>query len=369
VLVLAFLVGPFDAIVLKRLRARHRSWLTALGWTALATIAGVVAPSVLRSGKTTLTRLVEADIVQHAEGTSDSSTAEQPHASEVWRSGVTAIFAGSSGALPLRPATTGTSAGNVGGGVTDGASWWRGVSPISESRLSFAPFETRQAAISPVSPRANSPLPFRIGQWTFRALMDQSLSPVDGAGALDWMESLRAELSSGNTKYGSRPVVRVRGLPKTCVVEKAALQWPGSLAPEPSREVVWTVLRAEDAVESKEGITNATERSLVSVIIDPPSQIATPVHAADFVSIGLHSENGNRSDFWPGAALSLPGARDRSAAIDAKISSGAFACLYLYLREIPDDLAPPDLNTRLSTDAVIRLVFPVAPVTSVRTTP
>jgi len=361
VLVLSLLVGPFDAIVLKRLRARHRAWLTAMGWTSLAAIAGLVAPSVLRSGKTIMTRLVEADIVQAGPqpvpGAEGPSGATVHHPAEVWRSGVTAIFAGSSGRLSL------TSAKDGAGPAASDWGWWRGVSPLGDSRQAFSAFETRQSTPTPVSPRFNVPLPLRVGQWTFRTFMDQSLSPIDevdrAGGWAGWMPALRADLRLDGESIGQRPIVTVHGLPMNCTIANSALQWPGALSTAVSKGVVWTVMRVESGATT-EGLTEgASEVVLVPFIVDP-AQITSPNPAPDFSPIGLQSSGSYSGRFRPGEALSLPGARERSLAIDARVESGGVACLHLYLRGVPDELGSGNPETQRSADAVIRLVFPVA---------
>jgi hypothetical protein len=59
---LAILIGPVDAIMLKRLNARQRSWSTAIGWCVL--IAGIAAyvPAAIRTAPTTLDRMSILDI-------------------------------------------------------------------------------------------------------------------------------------------------------------------------------------------------------------------------------------------------------------------------------------------------------------------
>src|SRR5690606_1059067 len=44
--ILALLVGPVDYFVLRRLGAAQRSWLTALGWVALASAVAYGGPKV-----------------------------------------------------------------------------------------------------------------------------------------------------------------------------------------------------------------------------------------------------------------------------------------------------------------------------------
>jgi len=59
---LAFLIGPVDRVVLKRLGKLHRWWLAALIWIGLATIGAWILPTKVRSGPTTSNtiRIVDA---------------------------------------------------------------------------------------------------------------------------------------------------------------------------------------------------------------------------------------------------------------------------------------------------------------------
>ncbi|HLO39466.1 MAG TPA: hypothetical protein VK176_00470 [Phycisphaerales bacterium] len=59
---LAILIGPVDALLLKKLQARQRSWATAIGWTLLVGVLAAYLPTILRSGRTTFDRYTVLDV-------------------------------------------------------------------------------------------------------------------------------------------------------------------------------------------------------------------------------------------------------------------------------------------------------------------
>ena len=64
-LALALLVGPIDYLLLGKLKLRHRSWLTALAWIAIASTLAAVAPRLIRSGST---NAIALRVVDHTAG-------------------------------------------------------------------------------------------------------------------------------------------------------------------------------------------------------------------------------------------------------------------------------------------------------------
>lgn len=64
-LALALLVGPIDYLLLGKLKLRHRSWLTALAWIAIASTLAAAAPRLIRSGST---NAIALRVVDHTAG-------------------------------------------------------------------------------------------------------------------------------------------------------------------------------------------------------------------------------------------------------------------------------------------------------------
>lgn len=90
-LALALMVGPGDLILLKKLRLRHRSWISALVWIALACCAGYFIPPMIRASPTSANRLEVIDSLRLPEQTFNACT------------GISTIFAGG----PINDALTG----------------------------------------------------------------------------------------------------------------------------------------------------------------------------------------------------------------------------------------------------------------------
>ncbi|MEC9373213.1 MAG: hypothetical protein VYC34_05185, partial [Planctomycetota bacterium] len=93
-------VGPVDWFGFKRLGKRHRSWMTALGWVCLFSLAAWAAPHVVRSGETKMMRVGAVDAVMGAGGAAWGSAVTGVCAGE----GLTAEFEGVDASAVWRPA-------------------------------------------------------------------------------------------------------------------------------------------------------------------------------------------------------------------------------------------------------------------------
>lgn len=148
VLLLAALVGPIDALVLKKLRARDRSWLTAIAWTALATYAAWMMPRVVHTGDTQIGRVGALDLIVRG-------PAGRPDASEGFGSSLVGVFAGTPFSSELQ------------GFEPD--RWWRGVAPIGGRRnesLSPITLVSTGRSLEPAAALGQ-------GLWTIRTLLEQ----------------------------------------------------------------------------------------------------------------------------------------------------------------------------------------------------
>lgn len=114
--VLALLVGPVDAISLRLLRARHRSWATALGWIGLASLLAYLVPGLVRSGPTLVNRLSAIDILQLDPSPDSDALA--------WQTSLSGVFAG-------RGITDALGAESPG-------AWWRSTSADHESNWGYS---------------------------------------------------------------------------------------------------------------------------------------------------------------------------------------------------------------------------------------
>ena len=152
-------IGPIDAIVLRRLRLRHWSWLSALVWVALASVLAVQIPSLTVGGRTHLGRLAITDAVLDPAGDSVAC----------WSTALTAIYAGKTGPVGPLDARPGAA--------------WRGVSPLElwqwDSGNQTSALGTlrlvQRPEIAPGGARETiTPVGLAQRGWTARALLDVS---------------------------------------------------------------------------------------------------------------------------------------------------------------------------------------------------
>lgn len=271
---LALLLGPVDALVLKRLALRHRSWLTALGWIGLACAGAGLAPSLMRSEPTRVARIIALD------------TLPGGAPPVVWRCALTGVFSGRPEIIPVRSAP---------GGV------WRGVSPLSageDSPLAFGALTLVQRQSDP-GPRESAPAPLAMGQWMLRSTMDRSPGLREPAGL-----SARVTREPGG---GWR--IDLSGLPEHATVMGARLHTADG----------WRDFFIE---------TGGTSRTAF-VKLDPSSAPVPrwPVPAVYSRVSGTAAALSDADAFSP--VFALPGASDRAAAIAARVASGAWACVYV----------------------------------------
>lgn len=196
ILLLALLMGPVDRFVLKRKGWGAFSWLTAICWIGVASLAAMLAPLHLRSGDSSMTRVETIDLISDAEG------------SIGWRLGTTGLFAGDEIAYTPRSYP---------------GAWWRGVQ-ASSGDLSgefFQPLTLAQGR--GLSSGGTEPMggegdhASTQAQWTFRMFEDRSRVRLP----------LRSEL---RIDASGRETVRLSGLPEGAQVRGATLHRRGQRA-------------------------------------------------------------------------------------------------------------------------------------------
>ncbi|MEL7473839.1 MAG: hypothetical protein AAGK04_11025, partial [Planctomycetota bacterium] len=152
---LAILLGPIDFFVLKRLRLRHLSWLTATGYIVLFTLAGAVVPRLFRGGETEANRVEIVDVIRLAPADPDDLAGER--AFTAWRTALTGLVSQSADPIRLDTESLGPDAA------------WRGVSSMTfgNARGARLPAAT---ILARGTPQLAGPIPSPL--WTFRALTD-----------------------------------------------------------------------------------------------------------------------------------------------------------------------------------------------------
>ncbi|MBL8763893.1 MAG: hypothetical protein JNM07_06460 [Phycisphaerae bacterium] len=224
---LAVCLGPLDYALLGRLRARHRSWMSALIWIGLASALGYGSPRVLRPGSESVSAVSIYDAVMSPMPLGNGlSSPVRVEASA--RAGFASVFADHSRRARLEGATT--------GGFTRG----------------FATIDADPGAARPLGPLATTYTPPPIAP-DGSAAMSASLAPSE-ADLLVW--TLRSMLESSIEDPGitawvdpapDAPLLRVRGLPLGARIARA-IAMIGSEAWTPREE------SGSPAGDSRDGI-------------------------------------------------------------------------------------------------------------------
>ena len=192
--VLAAMLGPVDALVLKSRRLSHLSWVTAFGWIALASLLAYAIPPLLRSGPTTVNRAGCVDVLAITDSPIE------------FESACTGIFTGRRARLNVSELGEPT--------------WIRGVSAMDydwqwgmrRGREARAALESIQG----VGPSPSSIVPqISAGIWTFRTFQEE--------------QSRRSSITGQIVRDGESWRVEVSGLPETGTITEAVVsidnQW------------------------------------------------------------------------------------------------------------------------------------------------
>jgi hypothetical protein len=306
VVILALLVGPIDALGLRRLGMRQRSWATALAWIALASLGAYAAPRLVRTGKHAFNRGVVEDVIQPGEAPGGGSL--------VARSGVTGIF----GASPCVVRMSGSPAGT----------WWRGVSPLqswNSRRTWLAALPLAQRSAEGGGGRECAPGALGLSQWTYRTLAD--MSPV---------RVVQSGMGARVTREGAGWIVEVSGVPRGASLVKGG----------GTRLVVGELaMRLEESATTEGSWRFVTDGMLARVSGGKQNEQDVPEATAQH------------------GVFPLPGARERYEAIASRIATGRWALVVLDLKESACDLTldAPSPEMIVETRRMARLLVPLHP--------
>lgn len=295
-------IGPIDAIVLKRLRLRHWSWLTAIGWISLASVLTASLPSLWRSSGSSVARLTVTDAMLDTEGEPITS----------WSTGVTVSYASKMGRI---------------GPVDDRAgAWWRGISPLESwqyqkpgANTALSPLRLTQTqrvdgSASRLSTLLSTPTQ---RNWTVRALLDQAPSaPAFSAKA---------------SRDDAMLTVQVRAL------------------------------RPEVSVTSIEVFSGGSVQRFNNPDLSHPLVVHAPVRPAESTDAKERDVAGasGAPNMQPVAARSLPGAYDRLRAREAYARSASYAVLAIEYTASTSDIEIVGSDT-VSASGSARLIIPIA---------
>jgi len=332
-LALALLIGPVDAVVLKRLHLRPLAWATALSWIAMASLASYVIPAIGEQGGGRLGRLNVIDQVHDRHGLAVLSR----------QTALTGVFSGRAGSATLE--------------TSDPGAWWRGVSSVQthyygrSPRSTAAPITLAVGDLPRVSTgvgaargageslvgstvRGSSPRAIPMAIYTFRTLMERGVGNlpvgvqvsrraddswrVSVAGMPEGGRILEAELAVGSERY-----------PLTFGVDTASGQHMALASRENDigvRASAWRVERLASESESS-----------------PPTGVSGP---ADWLNA------------LPGQSLRLMGSDSRTDALEHMVASGHWAVVSLLIEGAPIDAATSIAETARRT-VIARLAVPL----------
>ncbi|TVQ62906.1 MAG: hypothetical protein EA378_03585 [Phycisphaerales bacterium] len=288
-LLLALLVGPVDAIVLKKLKRRHLAWASALIW---AGVAGVVAwwlPDLLRAGETRLDRASIVDVVQL-----DSADDAGPI---VWSQGVVGVFAGRRDVIELAPSDR-----------RDGARVWRGVSSLSAYSEALGASARTIRILQEGDALTPAPMPVSI--WSFRTASDHGPG-FDPEGR----PAPRAELRQTE---GDAWRVDLRALPPGARIGEAALR---------VGERWFPLASVQDGTGRTPGtatLRSSPEADGIEQVFTSPADLATGYGWWNSAVRG-----GNEIAL----SLGMAGPSRRAGGIDERVATGAWGAVYLELIE------------------------------------
>ncbi|MCC6677847.1 MAG: hypothetical protein IT436_11935 [Phycisphaerales bacterium] len=340
-LLLTLLVGPIDALALRRLRLRQHSWLTALGWITLMSLIAYAVPPLVRTGPDVIHRLRITDIIADPDA--------GPGGGLAWNSGVTTLFASRAGPINLEPFDPGV--------------WWRGVSAAYAQpggRRLLPPFPTRIDTGGPGGQelRGAAPAGLTQGQWTIRAVTD------DGPARADLSARLRRVDDHWQiTLIGVPPQARISQCDLTIAGTTHLVQWSSASAPATESSLrIWRgrsipvtdasreprSARPDDAPTDDEPLAQVGQTIMtarVAAALDP-APLSGPAFSPDSIPLAT--------------ALELPGAADRSPSIKFRADSSRWAQLRLLATGLPPAY-PAAGQARQTSSAVYRLLIPIDP--------
>lgn len=337
VAVLALLLGPIDALVLKRIGARSLAWASALGWIGLASVAGVLIPTLLRSGESSAGRFTETDVL--LEPVAGGSAREVSSAAALaWDTSVGTIFAG----RPERFALPDEGVARVSRGISaissaGDRSAFRSFAPHDAVEASVGLDEERARLLGVRTVRGGRATELELGQWMLRSVMDSG--PRGGDAGLsapgDAREGLRAVSRVEDTPDGPTLVVEISGLPASSEVKSAVVR----VGPGAGRVVIPEQF-------FREGSLRLTVRGPVSEVDDIARETLGFGKAPVAEQVGSGQA---RAEVLPApwedesarvAAMSLWGARTRGLSHAVRGASERYAVVMIELANVPMDVMP-----------------------------
>lgn len=325
---LALLIGPVDAVVLKRLRLRPLAWATALAWIGVASITSYVIPAIGESDGGRLGRLNIVDQVHNQDGLAVLSR----------QTALTGVFSARAGRATIA--------------IQDPTAWWRGVSSVQTYYYGGSPRSTAlpitvavgdvakqpAGAMGPTAlgatVRAGSPRTIPMGMYTFRTLMER------GAGRLPIAVQVSREADDSWH-------VGVAGMPEGSQIMEA------ELAVGSERFALDFTINQTSGHHAAVALPEADLGGRASAwrVERLPSNTA-------HYGYGVPGQTAQRAALMPGQMLRVMGASDRTDPIDRLVASGKWALVSLVIDGVEID-ATTNIAESSRRTVVARLLVPL----------
>ena len=322
---LAVALGPVDFFLLKALRLRQFAWLSALFWIAVASGFALVAPSRLRAGPSTASRLVVVDALVLNEALDDEQTGQKmvaalPAELRAVGLGMTHFFAGSSDKFE----------------VDAGGVWFEYSSSLHETVLSRPTTMRQQPAPGGIeSVRTSTPVRIDPGVWSVKTYIDQGAMP----------SGLTVRLERGERGYD----LRVTGLGAGARIEAGQLR---------VGEQLWELGRRYRMSAIGDPAVMTFDHDFER---DGPSEEWSDPYAVDserqYLLAWISKMRGD--ELMPSAMQALPGIFEHDHTIETYLASGRFAVVYLYVVDQPIDIGVLPESVETDRKSVYRLVVPI----------
>lgn len=321
VAVLGLMLGPVDGIVLKRLHISQRSWLTALAWIGIASVLAYIGPRMLRTDGTSVNRIEVIDLLPN-----ESATI-------AWQTGLTGIFASSSGATQLQ---------NV-----DQYAYWRGLSATrpnfwERNQIALPTITSFQANAQAGQERPGNPInDLSLAMWTFRALTDNGPA----------QPPIRSSIQRDRQEVR----ITINGLSDPQSIEFAAVQFSDG----------WLrIKKPSDAFGPSQETEGAqVDDAILVTTVETRLLKATKPSELDTLDKGDHQNPvygyGELPPFKAGTGFSLPAPASRSLAIERRVQSGNYAALYLRLSPSEPPITINHTKPEYNTDQIFRILIPL----------
>lgn len=330
ILVLALLLGPIDLIVLGRLKLRHRSFISALVWIGIACVGAWMMPGMVRTAKSSATRVEVIDVLQGPRGVG----------SLAFCSALNHVFSadgGSGGLQGFEPGTLvrGVSTTSTGFGRRESFSMPQVVMQQT-SRALGVPEDDGAEAEASIESADITPAELSLRRWTLRCFADQG--------------RVKAPLIATPVAQSAEPQIVLQGLPAGATVQGPSAIWT---------KAGWMELDGE--IQTDGTVTLRPSFGSSGWRADRPTRWPSAEDSLakrDPYQRGFRNSAEGAGILHPGEMTSLSGADARGDAMAVRVQTGQWCVLHVQIKNLPHTVnIGPDRP--LDREAVVRVLMPL----------